>query len=165
MVEVGTEGAFTDGALEINSRCRDEGDVNRLSARAAEPAHRAVLENAEELALQRDRQQADFIEEERAAMSGLEQARLRLACVGESATLVAKQLRLEQGLGDGRAVDVDERPVAAGSSLMDCTGKETLTCAGLAEDHDGREAPSAGLTGEDLSYLRAYRPDSVALAM
>src|SRR6266567_2926649 len=138
MVEVSTEVAATDRALEIDTGRRDEGDVYRLGACAPEPTHGAVLEDAKELALQCDRQQANLIEEDRAAMSGLEQAGLRLARIGESATLVTQQLRLEQSLGDGRAVDVDERPVAAGSGLMDGAGEEPLTSAGFAEDQDGR---------------------------
>src|SRR5262245_38591950 len=115
MVEVSAEGAVTDRALEIETGCRYEYDVHRLGARAPEPAHCAVCEGAEELALQGNRQQADLIEEDRAAVSSLEQARLRLARVSESAAFVAEQLRLEQCVRNGRAVDVDEGLVAAGS--------------------------------------------------
>ena len=50
----------------------------------------------------------------RAAVGGLEEPRLGLARVRERAALEAEQLRLEQGLGDRGAVDVDERPAGRG---------------------------------------------------
>src|SRR5262249_687870 len=127
-------------------------------------AHRAVFQNAEELPLQRDRQQADLIEEDRAAVSRLEQAGLRLAGVGERAALVAEELRLQQSLGDGGAVDVDEGPVAARSGLVDGAREEALARAGLAEDQERRLASAEGRAREDPLDPRTDRRDSVALA-
>mgnify|MGYP003694660065 CR=1 FL=1 len=64
---------------------------------------------------------------------------LAAASIGEGPALVPEQLRLEQGLGDGGAVDVDERTAATRSGLVDGPGEEPLAGAGLAEDQDGRQ--------------------------
>ena len=144
MVEVSTEVAVTDRALEIDRCRRNEGDVNRLSSRALEPAHCAVLQNAQELSLQRDRQQADFIEEQRAAMSGLEQAGLRLARIGESPTLVAKSSASSRVSGMAAQLMSTRRTRrGAGSRPDGLSGQQALTCAGFTQDQDGREAPAA----------------------
>ena len=65
----------------------------------------ALLERAQELGLQRERHLADLVEEERAAVGLLEEARRALLGVGERAAHVAEQLALEQRLGHRRAVD------------------------------------------------------------
>jgi HlyD family secretion protein len=53
----------------------------------------------------------DLVEEERAAVGGLEQAGARGLGVGEGAALVAEQLGLDQVLGQRGAVHLDERAV------------------------------------------------------
>src|SRR4030095_3019619 len=75
----------------------------------AETPHHATLDGLEELALEPFGKEPDLVQEQRAGMGDLEEAGLRLAGIGEGAPLESKQLRLEQRLGDGRAVDVDER--------------------------------------------------------
>ena len=51
-------------------------DVDRLAARAAEAPHRALLDAPSAACLQRDRQEPDLVEEQRAAVRGLEEAGL-----------------------------------------------------------------------------------------
>ena len=79
--------------------------VDLLAARRAERADLALLQHAQELGLQRRRQLADLVEEERAAVGLDEHARRVGARVGEGAALVAEQLALEQRVGDGGAVE------------------------------------------------------------
>jgi len=62
------------------------------------------------------------------------------------------------------AVDVDERPVATGPSLMNGPGEESLAGAGLSEDQNRRLASAAGSTREELSDLRTDRRHQTALA-
>ncbi len=59
---------------------------------------------------------ADFVEEDRAVVGLLELADLLLGRAGERALLVAEQLRLDQLLGDRRAVDLHE-PLAAAQAV------------------------------------------------
>ena len=68
--------------------------------------------------MQRGRQKTDFVEEQRAAVRGLEESGLGLARIGERAALIAEELCFEQCLGDGGAVDGDERTIAARPRLM-----------------------------------------------
>lgn len=50
-----------------------------------------------------------------------------------------------EGLGDGRAVDLDEGAICAGTGAVDHAGKQTLARARLALNEDGREAPRVRL--------------------
>ena len=51
VIEVGTEGALADRTIEIDAGGRDERHVHRLRPDGPEPAHGAVLEDTEQLAL------------------------------------------------------------------------------------------------------------------
>ena len=62
----------------------------------------------------------------------------------EGAALVAEELALEDRLGDGGAVDGDERPARARRPLVDVAREELLARAALAEDEHRR------LTGRGL---------------
>ena len=57
---------------------------------------------------------ADLVEEDRAVVGGLELADLLFRGAGEGALLVAEQLAFQQRLGQGGAVEADERPIAGG---------------------------------------------------
>jgi hypothetical protein len=48
---------------------------------------------------------------------------------------------LEQGLGDGPAVDVDEGPGGAGARPVEDPGEEPLAGTRLAQDEDRRQSP------------------------
>jgi len=58
-------------------------------------------------------------------------------------SLVAEQLRFEQGLGDRRAIDVHERPIGARTRPVQPPSEETLACPRFTVYENGREA--AGL--------------------
>ena len=55
---------------------------------------------------------------------------------GEGAFDVAEELALEQFAWDRRAVDADQRPVAAAGSFVNGARDQFLAGAGLAGDHD-----------------------------
>ena len=81
---------------------------------AADRAHRALLQRAQQLGLELQRQLADLVEEERAALGLAEQAGARGLRVGERAADVAEELAVEEVLGQRGAVDRDERALARG---------------------------------------------------
>ena len=80
---------------------------------AADALDHALLEEAQQLDLERQRDVADLVEEQSAALGQLDLAGVGLDRAGERASLVAEQLGLEQILGDRGAVDGDELSAAA----------------------------------------------------
>jgi hypothetical protein len=155
VVEVLAKAALAHRATEVLVGGRHDPDVHRLAPRAAEPPDRAVLERREELGLERLREEADLVEEERAAVRELEASRLRVLRVGEGAPLDAEQLGLEQGLGDRRAVDVDEGLARAGARPVQDTDQQALAGAGLPLDQDRRQASPIGLAPKQSLRLLA----------
>ena len=110
----------------------------RCVLRAAEPLELLLLEHAQELGLERRRDVADLVEEERAAVRQLEAADLLRDRPGEGALLVAEQLALQQVERDGRAVELDEGAPAARAELVDRPRDQLLAGARLAqEQHRG----------------------------
>src|SRR4029079_6889642 len=106
----------------------------------AEALDLALLEDAQELDLHVARQVTDLVEEQGAAVGGLEAALAARGGSGEGPLLVAEQLRLEDALRDGGAVDRHERPAGARAVLVDAAGQELLVAAALAEEQRGRLA-------------------------
>ena len=92
----------------------------------------------QELGLQGERQLGDLVQVERALVRILELPGLAAVRTGEGAFLVAEELGLEQPLRYGRAVDLDERPLAARRRRMDGAGDEILADAALAPEQDRR---------------------------
>ena len=86
--------------------------INAHLARAAQAHQRALLQRAQQLGLHGQRQLAHFVQKNGAAVRLLEPACTRLACTGERPALMTEEFRLEQRVGNGRAVHFDERPVA-----------------------------------------------------
>ncbi len=61
---------------------------------------------------------ADLVEEQRAAVRGLETAFAGRDRAGEGALLVAEEFAFEDAFGQRRAVELDERPLRAGAGLV-----------------------------------------------
>src|SRR5208282_2662024 len=80
------------------------------------------------------RKLANLVEEQRAAVGDLELAGPRRDRAREGALHVAEELTLDEVLGDGAAVDDDERPGGAVRAPVDLAGDELLAGAGLAGD-------------------------------
>ena len=77
----------------------DDAHVDLRSARRRRRARsRRLLQDAQQLGLERERQLADLVEEQGAAVGLLEQAGLARDGAGEGAALVAEQLALGQRL-------------------------------------------------------------------
>src|SRR5690606_15057746 len=94
--------------------------------------------DAQELRLQLERQLADLVEEERAAVGGAEAPGALAGRARERALVVPEELALEQPLGDRGAVDDDEGLLAARAPAVDGVGEALFARAGLAEDEDRR---------------------------
>ena len=106
VVEVLAEGA---APRTIAARSRLVAAMTRTSgvrvSRAAERLHLALLQHPQELDLQRRRHVADLVEEERAAVGLLEAARLVAVGPVKAPRTWPNSSRLEQRVGQRRAVD------------------------------------------------------------
>ena len=116
----------------------DHADVGLQRARAAEALELALLQHAQELRLHGRAHLADLVEEQDAAGGQLDLPGLGLVRAGEGAALVAEQLRLEQLLGQRRAVERDERAAGSRRRAVDEPGDHLLAGAGFARQQHGR---------------------------
>src|SRR5690606_13305249 len=98
IVEVLAEAALRHLVGQVLVRRADDADVDRDLRSAADPLDDTLLEEAEQLRLQRERHVADLVEEQRAAVGDLDLARRLLRRAGERALLEAEELGLEQRL-------------------------------------------------------------------
>jgi hypothetical protein len=100
VVEVRTESPLGDPHVQIDLGRRDQLDVDLDVPHRTQPSGALVLDDLEELALQRQRQGFDFVEEECPAGGDLEEAGLGMPGVGEGAGLEAQELGLQEGVRD-----------------------------------------------------------------
>src|SRR5690606_28139900 len=90
--------------------------------------------------LTRERQVGDLVEEQRAAVRRLEPALPAAERARERAALVSEELRLDERLREGRAVDRHEREALSWSARMQRVGDELLARPALADDETRRLA-------------------------
>ena len=130
--------------LEVAVGGREHAHVHADQLVPADPLEGPLLQGAQQLHLQLGRHVADLVEEYRAAVGQLELAEAALLGVGERALLVAEQLGLEQGDGNGRRRDAHERPPRAAAVVVQRARHHFLAGAGLAAqqhaDVGGRDA-------------------------
>ncbi len=150
-VEVLAQLAFAQRHVEIDVRRTDETEVDVHDAVAADRPVLALLQHAEQLGLQVGRHLADLVEQQGAALGHFEQPFLVHRRAGERPLLVAEQLRLDQVLGDGRTVDLDERGLGTLAVVVDRVGDELLAGPVFAFDEDVRVA--AGDVLDELEQI------------
>ena len=136
VVEVLAEAAPLDLVVKVLVRGADEADVHNPRARLADAADLFLLEDAEELGLEGQRQISDLVEKERAAGGLFDKADLVPHRPGERAPGVAEELAFEERLRDGGAIDGDERPAASAARVMNGLRRELFARAALAGDED-----------------------------
>src|SRR5205085_8868500 len=131
------EVSLLDLLLEVLVRRRDDADVHFHGARRAEALDFAFLEHAQDLGLRLRAHVADLVEEDRAAVALLELADLLLRCAGERSLLVAEELRLDQLLGNRRAVHLHEALAAAQAVAMNGPRDQLFADAAFTGDQYG----------------------------
>lgn len=132
-------------------RRRHEPHVDSHGPRAAEALELALLQHAKELHLRGRRDVADSVEEERALVGELDPPGFALRGARERALLVAKQLALEERVGERSAVQLDEGALRARAAVVDGSRDELLASAGLAVDEHRGGAP--GRARHELAHL------------
>src|SRR6056297_1964260 len=162
VVEVLAEAALLDEIRDLLIGGADHAHIHGDLVAAAHALHHPLLQESEQLRLQRHGHVADLVQEQRAAAGRLDLAGGGLVGTGEGALLVAEQLGLEQILRDGRAVDGDETLVLAVAERMQRAGEEFLASAALAEQQH-RDVRGRHLLDHaaDLEHGLAGRDDPV----
>src|SRR5439155_24529509 len=94
------------------------------------------LQCTQELRLRAERKVDDLVEEKASALRTRELPLLMLMRPGECAPLVAKELRLDQGVRDRAAVHGNKRLLAPSAQMMDRTSHELLASSGFTLDED-----------------------------
>src|SRR5262249_60079765 len=100
----------------------DDALCEPLRGGGAEGPHLAVLDGTQELRLERCGKVLDLVEEERATVGELEDARPFLEGAGERAAGVAEELGFGERLRHGRAVDRHEGTGGASPEPVDGAG-------------------------------------------
>jgi hypothetical protein len=166
VVEVLPEGLGLHDRLEVLVRRRDDAHVDPDRLRASDALDLALLQDAQDLGLGRQRHVADLVEEDRPAVAELELADPLARGAREGALLVAEELALDQVVGDGGAVDGDERLGGPVAVLPDRAGDQLLARAALARDHD-RDVARRHLADdlEDLLHDRRRADDALLVVL
>ncbi len=102
-------------SLQVAVGGGDDADVGLGRVLGAQPHELALLQHPQQLGLHGEGHLADLVQQQGAAVGQFELALAGLHRAGEGAALVAEEFGLQQRLGDRRAVDADEGPVARGS--------------------------------------------------
>ncbi|PMQ18471.1 hypothetical protein JaAD80_00005 [Janthinobacterium sp. AD80] len=140
--QVGAEAPFADALFQVAVRGADDAHIDGDGPCAAHAHHFALFQHAQQPRLQGQRHFADFIEEQGAMVGRLEQARMAApARAREGAIFVAEQFRLQQGFGDGAAIDGQEGAVgaqAARAFTVDRLRRQFLAAARFALNQHGR---------------------------
>src|SRR4029077_14090185 len=131
------EAALAHRERGVAIRGRDDAHVRRALARVADALVRALLQEAEQLGLDLERQLADLVQEQRAALRGLHASLAVRDRAGERAALVAEQLGLDHAALERRAEHGDERRRAARAAGVEHAREQVLAGARLAEQQHG----------------------------
>ena len=114
----------------------EDSDVDRQLGDRADRADAPLFEDAQQARLEGGRHLADLVEQERAAVGGTKEAGAGLLGTGIGAPFDAEELRLEEGSGQGRAVEGDERTAGSPARSVDLSGDTLLARAALTVDPD-----------------------------
>ena len=156
MEQVVAEAPLLHLLIEVAPRGREEAHVDGEGPLAADTGDGAALDRAEQLRLQLQRELADLVDQERAAVGALEDALAHRHRAGERPLLVPEQLRLDQVGRDGGAVEDDEGAIATPALLVERLGELLLAGARLPfQDHRDVGHGEAGEERIETTHRRA----------
>ncbi len=123
--------------LEVLVGGGHESHVRRLFARVAHRAEHPLLEHAQQLGLDVERQIPDLVEEQSAALGRLHLADAIRDRRSERTTPVSEQLGVGEPLFERRARNGHERPVRARSAAVKNPREQALAGSALAAQQHG----------------------------
>src|SRR5207237_927738 len=133
IVEILAERAGLDQRAQVAMRRRDDSNVHAAHLGLAEAANFVSLEHAEELRLKLHRQIPDFIDEEGAFVSRLEDTLARGDRAGERAARMPEKLRFDESRAHRAAVEDDEWFAGPFSLAVERSRDELLAGARFAD--------------------------------
>ena len=131
-VQIFTKCAFAIGTLEVAVCCGDYANVNAVALIAADRTDFTFLEHAQEFGLHFERQFADFIQENGAAVRGLEESGFRFHGTGECTLFVAEKFAFHQSWYERTAIDGDKRSFRHGPTKVNGARNEFFAGATFA---------------------------------
>ena len=138
VIQIAAESLLFHHVRHVPVRGTHQPEIGAQGFDSADAPVGAGFEQAQKLHLQRQRNVADLVEEQRAAAGGFDQPDLAMRRPGERSFFVAEQFAFEQGFGQARAVDGDEGPACAAAGLMYHSRHKLLSGARLAQQqHHG----------------------------
>ena len=137
--QIETETAGGNGMLEIDVGRRHQAYIHGNRFARTDAHHLALLQHPQQLNLHGQRQVADFIQKQRAAMGGLEPAFAPAHRTGKRTGLMTEQFAFREVIADGAAIDREKRTGAA-AQLMNVPRHQFLAGAGLTADEHRRLA-------------------------
>ena len=132
IVKIAAKRARGDHFGEVAICGGHQADIHANRLRAAQSLKLLFLKNAQKFGLQLERDIADFVQKNRAAVRQLEPADALRDRSGKRAALVPEQFRFEQAGGNRGAIDFDERAFAPRAQIVDRAGDQFLARAGFA---------------------------------
>jgi len=149
IIEIFPEGAVLDHLFKILMRCTDDSRVDGNRLAPANPLDHPLLQKTQQFHLQRQRDVADFVQEQCAAIGLLDLALGHLDGTGKGTFFMPEQFGFEQGFRNRCAVDGNKGPVAAVTCIMQPLGQQFLAGSARTQQHHR----SAGI-GHALDHLR-----------
>ncbi len=135
--QVGAKAAQLREPRQILVSHSDHPHIGDDRFRAAHPLKLTVLDHPQDLLLHSERNGAELVEHQRAAVRPLEAPDMPRGRAGKGARLVPEQFRLQQALRQGGAIHLDQGLLPSFGQVMQPGGDELLTGAPLADHENG----------------------------
>ena len=150
IVEVLSEAAVAHGFDDVDIGGGDDTHVDFLCRRATHRNNLAILKHTQQFDLHSQRQFADFVEEDGAAIGLLKVALAVLVSPRKGAFDMTEKFTLDGALGNGTAVDADEATalthMLAQAVLVDDAREDVLAYTALS-GNENREVGRSHLDG------------------
>src|SRR6266404_6344740 len=124
VIKIHSEQLLSDQPREVLIGCGHHAHIDTMGIRAAQPFELLLLQNTKQLCLQFERNIADFIQEQGAAVRRLETAQLLRHSAREGALFMTKEFALEESQGNRRAVQLHEGSICPPAVHVDSMRNE-----------------------------------------
>ncbi len=126
VIEIFAEKIFGDGFVEIAIGGGDDAHIDGNFAGAADRAHGALLQDAQQLHLHGQSHFADFVEEDGSAAGHFKQSALVLIGSGEGSLQIAEQFAFQQSFGKAPQFTETKGSVARGEQMWTARATSSL---------------------------------------